>query len=292
MRPPYPVGIVPLIPEFLSRRRVRFTYPLRVIEELGIDRPAFSFVVGGVALQPDEGAHLSDIFNPYQTKFDQWTGPAAAARGAGLVAEVGGRWHITPKGRELATRVRREADAYLATLEPIPAADVRRLAELLGRALEAIVRSDVPHDHISRIARARGDGGIPMVALENAVFGLWQARDDCHMSSWREAGFDGPAFDVLTRVWRREAASLPELEQKLAQQRPEDTRDSLARLRRDGLVETESLAPTARGTAARAAIEDETDRLFFEPWPDDVGEQAAWIRDRLAAVNAALAPTP
>ncbi|OLC55902.1 MAG: hypothetical protein AUH85_08055 [Chloroflexi bacterium 13_1_40CM_4_68_4] len=287
---PYPVEIVPLIPEFLNRRRTKFTYPLRVMEDLGIDRPAFGFVIGGVALQPDEGARLVDVFNPYATVFDQWNAAAAAARGAGLVDEVGGKWRATGKGRDLFARVRREADAFLATLTPIPSADLARLAGLLGRALAAVEASDVPKDHIPRTARFKGDGTIAMVALENALFGLWQARDDCHMSSWRAAAFDGPTFDVLTRVWRKEAQSEQELATKLAQQRPDDLRRALAKLRRDGLVASEGLAATERGASMRQAIEDETDRRFFAPWPSDVGTQGPWIRDHLAAVNAYLAP--
>lgn len=260
------------------------------MEELGIDRPAFAFVVNGVALQPEEGAHLQDIFNPYATVFDQWIAAAAMARGAGLADEVGGRWRITAKGRELAARVRREADAHLATLAPAPPGDITRLAALLGQALSAIEASSVPHDHIARTPRARGDVSVPMVALENALFGLWQARDDCHMSSWREVGLDGPALDLLTRIWRREAASEAELEQKLAQQRPTDVREGLARLRRDGLVRTDALAASERGASVRQAIEDETDRRFFAPWPDAVAEHGGWIATRLAVINAALAP--
>lgn len=267
---------------------MKFTYPLRVMEELGIDRPAFAFVVGGVALQPDEGAHLQDVFNPYATVADNWITAAAAARGAGLADEVGGRWHATAKGRELAARVRREADAYLATLEPIPAAEIERLAALLGRALRAIEASDVPHDHIPRTARFASRAKAPMAALENAVFGLWQARDDCHMASWREGGFDGPTFDVLTRVWRREAATEDDLAGKVPQRRA-DVAAALARLRRDGLVRGDALAVTALGGDTRQRIEDETDRRFFEPWPDDAGAEAPWLRERLAAVNTALA---
>ena len=287
---PYPVQIVPLIPEFLTRRRVKFTFPLRVMEELGIDRPAFSFVVGGVALQPDEGAHLSEIFSPYPTMFDQWIAAAAMARGAGLADEVGGRWRVTPQGRELTARVRREADAYLATLAPIPEGDITRLAALLARAQAAIEASDVPHDHIARTARLVGDGRIPMVALENALVGLWHARDDCHMSSWRAIGFEGPTFDVLTRIWRKEATAEDELRQKLAQQRPEDTTASLAALRSDGFVKGDALEVTDRGKSVRQAVEDETDRRFFAPWPADVAEHAGWIHGRLAAINTALAP--
>jgi len=149
----------------------------------------------------------------------------------------------------------------------------------------------VPKDHIPRSARFRGDGTIAMVALENALFGLWQARDDCHMSSWRAAGFDGPTFDVLTRVWRSEASDEAALSAKLTQQRPEDVRAGVTRLRRDGFVRSEALAVTERGAAARQTVEDETDRKFFSPWPADVGARSGWIKERLAAVNAFLAPT-
>lgn len=290
IEPPYPVQFVPLIPEFLGRRRLGFKYPLRVMEELAIDRPTFAFVVSGVALQPDDGARMEDLFSPYVTTFEQWGAAAASARGAGLAEEVGGRWRITPKGRELFGRVRREADAYLATLEPIPASDIVHLAAQLARALVAIEASGITFDHMPRNARLRGDGKIPMVALENTLLGLWHARDDSHMSSWRDAGFDGPPLDVLTRIWRGEVSTEGELAQKLAGQRADDVRANLARLRREGLVDPGAVKLTERGASARQWIEDETDRRFFGPWPEDVGAQADWLQDRLRAINAALAP--
>ena len=288
IQPPYPVDIIPLLPAFLQRRRVGFTAPLRIVEELGIDRPTLLFVVNAVALGDDEGRAFPDLFNPYPTVFDQWTAPAAAARGAGLVDEDGGRWRATAKGRELAGRVRREADAYLATVATIPTDTLDTLASLLRRALDALVASPVPKDHLRRIRYAFGDDRIPLVALENAVFGLWQARDDCHMSAWREAGLTGPALDVLTRVWRHEAATEAELVGKLPQQRPEDVAGALAGLRGGGLVDPAALDVTRRGADVRQRIEDETDRRFFEPWPSEVGERGAWITARLAEVNEAL----
>jgi hypothetical protein len=80
------------------------------MEELGIDRPAYAFVISGVALQSDDGARMQELFNPYSTTFDQWDAAAATARGAGLADDVGERWRATPKGRELFARVRRDAD--------------------------------------------------------------------------------------------------------------------------------------------------------------------------------------
>jgi hypothetical protein len=290
MRPPYPVELVPLFPDFLTKRRTKFTFPLRLMEELRIDRPALFFVIGGVA--PQGGGRFSEMWNPYATQWDQYQAASAAARDAGLVDEKGGRWDLTSAGRELIRRVRREADAYLASLpSPIPTDELKRLASLLGRAFEATAANLDKrwHSHIPRAGRMAGDASKPMVALENAIYGLWQARDDCHMAAWREAGLDGPTLDTLTRVWRGEGSSEAELATKLSTQRPSDVAAQLARLRRDGLVAADGTPRTTdKGAKARQGIEDETDRLFFSAWPDDAGSAAGWIREKLSRVNASF----
>ena len=291
MKPPYPVELVPLFPEFLTKRRVKFTLPLRLVEELGIDRPALFFVVGGVA--PQGGGRYGEMWNPYATQWDQHQAASSAARDAGLVDEKNGRWDLTAKGQELMKRFRHEADVYLATLpSPLSTEDLSRLATLLGGAFEATAASLDRrwHSHIPRAARMAGDPKAhPMVALENAVYGLWNARDDTHMAAWRQAGIDGPTLDTLTRIWRGEAASGEDLAAKLTSQRPTDVAAELARLRRDGLVaDGDPPRTTEKGTKARQAIEDETDRLFFSSWPDDLAASAGWIREKLALVNASF----
>jgi hypothetical protein len=290
VRSPYPVELVPLFPEFLTKRRTKFTLPLRLVEELRIDRPALNFVIGGVA--PQGGGRLSEMSSPYATHWDQQQAASTVARDAGLVDDKDGRWDLTPTGRHLMTRVRREADAYLASLpSPLDPGDLARLASLLARAFDATAASLDRrwHSHIPRAARMAGDGAHPMVALENAVYGLWQARDDCHVAAWRQAGLDGPTLDTLTRVWRGEAASDEELGAKLTSQRPADVAAELARLRQSGLVAADGPPRTTdRGATARQAIEDATDRLFFSAWPEDVGSSAGWIREKLAAVNASF----
>jgi len=291
VKPPYPVELVPLFPEFLTKRRVKFTLPLRLVEELGIDRPALFFVVGGVA--PQGGGRYGEMWNPYATQWDQHQAASSAARDAGLVDEKNGRWDLTAKGQELMKRFRHEADVYLATLpSPLSTEDLSRLATLLGGAFEATAASLDRrwHSHIPRAARMAGDPKAhPMVALENAVYGLWNARDDTHMAAWRQAGIDGPTLDTLTRIWRGEAASGEDLAAKLTSQRPTDVAAELARLRRDGLVaDGDPPRTTEKGTKARQAIEDETDRLFFSSWPDDLAASAGWIREKLALVNASF----
>lgn len=290
MRPPYPVDLVPLFPEFLTKRRMKFTLPLRLVEELGIDRPALTFVIGAVAAQG--GGRFSEMWNPYATQWDQHLAASSAARDAGLVEEKDGRWDLTQAGRDLTSRVRREADAYLASLRPpLGSEDLTRLGSLLTRAFEATAAGLERrwHSHIPRAARMAGDGKHPMVALENAIYGIWQARDDCHMAAWQQASLDGPTLDTLTRIWRGEASSEEDLAGKLTSQRAADIAGQLGRLRQDGLVEPgDPPRTTAEGAKARQAIEDETDRLFFSAWPDDVGSESAWIREKLALVNSSF----
>ncbi|MGH2500793.1 MAG: hypothetical protein ACRDF0_11995, partial [Candidatus Limnocylindria bacterium] len=103
MRPPYPVAIVPLLPQFLQRRRAKLDFPLRAMEELGIDRPALFFALNLAHLAAEAGATDADLGSPYATTHDlAGHGLAArvAAEGAGLVERAGELTRLTAKGRE------------------------------------------------------------------------------------------------------------------------------------------------------------------------------------------------
>src|SRR5205823_1777842 len=111
----------------------------------------------------------------------------------------------------------------------------------------------------------------PMVQLEAAVFALWMARDDAHMAAWRAKGFSGPHLDLLTRLWTKEAQTLPALTTALQYtHRPEDIAQGVKNLTEAGyvLVEGESIRITEVGQRIRDWIEEETDRLYFTPWSD------------------------
>jgi DNA-binding MarR family transcriptional regulator len=294
MRPPYPVELVPLFPEFLTKRRTKMTFPLRAMDELGLDRPAYFWTInlsyrGAPGAAPEEG----DLESPYSTIRQRWLPMAAAARSAGLAEERGGRWHLTAKGSDLARRQHLAAREHYRTLSPLPASELDKLARLLDRAFEATARADEPthRTHTAWGFAYRGDNtdGGSFAQLDASVYGLWQVRDDCHISAWRAADFSGPDIEVLTRIWRGEASDQTALAALLSHQRPSDIDRSLERMRRDGLVEPEPpLRMTESGRKARQAVEDETDRLFFSPWPDDVGAAAGWIQEKLSAVNASF----
>lgn len=291
MREPYPLALIPLIPQFLTRRRAKADFPLRAMERFGLDRPSYFFALD-LGIQDPRGGRPQDIGNAsYRTTDAPLRATAAASESAGLIAWADGRWSLTDKGRVALDEFRRAIDAHYSSLSPIATDELERLADLLDQALRAASASAEPktRDHTPRAARHRWqEPSSAMAHLDAAIFGLWQVRDDCHVQAWRDAGVAGPALDVLTKLWRKEAKTVEELS---GAARPEaDTRTALRQLRDAGLVAPDlDLTVTAKGTGTRERIEAETDRYFFAPWPDSVGALADWIVDRLGAVNAALA---
>jgi len=293
VRPPYPVEIPPLLPLFLNKRRVKMTFPLRKTEELGIDRPTFIWVLN-LSYRGDRGATAEpgDLTSVYGTVPGRWLPMAAAARGADLAEERDGRWYLTENGRGLAAAMQEAARAYYAGLTPLPQLELAELARLLDRAFFAAAKASEPtrRQHTPFAFGYRGDEPPPgsFAQLDAAIYGLWQVRDDCHMAAWRASGLTGPEVEVLTRAWREEAADEAALVDLLPHQRPEDVSGAIKRLRADGLIEADRLGASDQGASVRQKIEDETDRLFFTPWPDDVGAKGAWIAEKLIEVNTAL----
>jgi len=294
VRPPYPLEIPPLLPLFLNKRRAKMTFPLQKTEELGLDRPTFIWAIN-LSYRGDRGASAEpgDLTSVYGTIPGRWLPMAAAARGAGLAEERSGRWFLTEKGRGLAAAMHEAARAHYATLAPVSKDALAELASLLDRAFRAGATASEPTKRVHTPFAFGYRGDEPpagsFAQLDAAIYGLWQVRDDCHMAAWRVSGLTGPEVEVLTRTWREEAADEAALTDLLPHQRPEDVSAAVARLRADGLIERDTLKATAKGAAARQAIEDETDRLFFTPWPDDVGARGAWIAEKLIEVNTALA---
>jgi hypothetical protein len=293
MREPYPVALAPLLSQFLGRRRAKSDYPLRAMERLGLDRPAY-FQAMDLGTQDPRGALPKDIGNSaYRTTDEPLRAPFAAAESVGLVKWSDDRWSLTEKGTHELAEFRRAMEAHYASLTPIAADEVARLAGLFDSALGALSTSSAPktQEHTPRAARYRyKEPSSAMARLDAAIYGLWQARDDCHMQAWRDAGLAGPIVHLMTAVWHKEAASDEELASKITTQRPDDVRAGLQQLRASGsLSPAPGLALTEAGTKLREGIEADTDRYFFGAWPDAVGAQAAWMIDRLTAVNAGLA---
>jgi len=223
---------------------------------------------------------------PYTTK-DPWTPVWKELVAAGIAERSRDGWTLTERGRVLCERLHREARSYLESLD-LPQAELRRLTIAVTSLAEGI-----PPD-AERAMGARH--GLPLqdeirsdiARADRALSELEHFRDDSHIASWQAAGYSAQALDVLSAVWEGMTsldAVASELHRRQDRGRVEREVDALVRradIERDG----DRLALTPRGRASRDAIERETDRRYFQDWPD--GDKLARIGDDLTAVIAAL----
>jgi hypothetical protein len=280
--------LVDLLPHYLMRRMRGWTEVQSIMEEAGLVGPG-RMVLRAIVMETDPGAGLSEaelranLFNPYATIHSHLDAlPALIERG--YVTVDGESYTVTSEGRALVERLERAGRAYLAALDLLPPADLTRLADTLGNIAARLWTAAEPaaKPHQARVRRLpSAAGGPPMARLEEAIYALWMARDDAHNAAWKAAGFDPPMFDLLTRVWAGEADNVAELIERVAGgQQPADVERGVAALIGQGYLTAEgsTLRLTPAGRATRDAIEAETDRVYFVPWPSDANE-VEWLQD-------------
>ncbi len=290
--------LVECLPQFLTGALRGWDGLAPLLAAAGLARPAY-FLLRALVQERDAGDGITreemrtDLFNPYSTMrpiLDVL--PALVERG--YVANANGQYSVTRDGREFIVHAEGAKNRYLASLMLVPGADIARLAgELLTiarRLRDAPEPERKPHQARAWRVMPPADAA-PMVRLYGAVYALWMARDDCHNAAWHAAGFDGPAFDLLSRVWSGDATTAPALTEAVREfQRPEDVRRSIAALEAAGYLTRngESVQLTQWGTEERDRIERETDRRYFGPWPPLPPGDLSRLHAGLAAVIAGL----
>jgi len=231
----------------------------------------------------------SRLFNPYSTFnpiFDSL--PFLLEKGYVLHSEE--RYLVTPRGRALIEQTEQAARDYTATLTPLPLPELTRLADLLEAIAQRMWQAGEPavKAHQARSHRLPPiTTPSPMVHLEAAVFALWMARDDAHIAAWRAEGLSAPHLDLLSHLWMGKAQTIPELTTVLQQtQRPEEILQGVTALGEAGyvLVQREHIALTKSGQQVRTHIEEETDRIYFTPWPPLTSEDLNWLYSSLKMV--------
>ena len=98
-------------------------------------------------------------------------------------------------------------------------------------------------------------------------------------------------MDLLSHLASGEIQTLPALTAALEDtQRPEDVTRGVASLSNAGyvLVEGEHIALTEAGQQLRDEIEEETDRIYFAPWPHLIEDELEGIYAALKSVCDAL----
>lgn len=292
--------IPPLMPQFLHRRRGGIPEMRALVEEaarrLGIERRVYFVLVHLHELQGGYGWHpltLAQVRarDPYSTIDQEPAARAILGEKGFLVRDDHDRISLSPEARETVDELHSIAREHVAHLQPLPADQLDTLAYQLDRAVQAILSDSVlaprPGSHLagSHSLATFGPDAPVMVRIEQSVFDLWMARDDAHIKAWQDAGLDGPAMEALTVLWLAECDTVDCLREKLKGNQDSATLDATLTYLADseyairGADDKVQLTPA--GALVRQDIERETDRIYFDPWPQTYAE-AVVTRDALS----------
>ena len=277
--------LVSLLPRFLHLQPFGWKGSPDLLES-GLPLAAL-LLLRSLVLETDPGEMLSrqemesQVFNPYST-LHPILDHLPSLLEKGYLSHSGSRYLVTSSGRRLIERIEQAEQDYVATLTPLPLAELTRLAALLEAIAHCLWQAREPavKAHQARCHRLAITTAAPLVRLNAAVLALWMARDDAHIAAWQAEGLSGPHLDLLTRLWTGEAHSLPELTSALQHtQRPVNIFQGVTALREAGYVlgEGEHIALTASGQRVRTRIEEETDRIYFTSWPPLTPEDLNWL---------------
>jgi len=209
-----------------------------------------------------------------------------------------GEYEITAQGHAAANGVLDAMTGKLREMNPLPAADMHRIADLLLRLINAALDAPEPADKSGLVYNRHSDLGEaapPALRVLQYLADLASFRDDAHLNAWRKHNISGPAWEALTFVWRGEVHDAAELVEKLPFRRwtAADYQATLDELARRGWIEAngDQFQITAAGQRIRDEAEAETDRVYYAPWSaldtaelNELGAGLVRLRDQLKEV--------
>ena len=185
----------------------------------------------------------------------------------------------------------------MSKLQPLPEADLLRLADLLNRLVEAsLAAPEPPGRWCLRIERHYDPGtdAPVMHRLDQYLSDLLAYRDDSHLAAWQRHEVSGQAWEAFSLIHRTPALTLDELSEKLARRGygEDDYALALQQLVKRGWIEEDrgGYWSIPEGDALQEEVEVLTNRYFYAPWGClDEGEITA-LRELLAQFREALLP--
>ncbi len=190
-----------------------------------------------------------------------------------LVTGTEDEYRLTESGREALERVVGAAYTKMAMLQPLPSAELERLAALLLRVVKSCLTAPEPPGkwcitHSRRIDP--GEGAPVVIRIDQYLSDLSAYRDDAHLAAWQPYHIEGHTWEAFTYLWREEAATLDDLCQKLKHRghSQDEYKQAVEDLIERGWVaeRAEKYLVTALGNEIRQTAEETTDRYFYAPW--------------------------
>jgi Mn-dependent DtxR family transcriptional regulator len=208
---------------------------------------------------------------------------------------VGDSYRLTAKGQEVAQGMSDLFGETHGSLEPLPEADMARIAALLLPVVEEARALPEPADKWALswgLKFDRGPSAPLTIQVRRRLIDLTAFRDDAHIAAWRPYGVSGQAWEALTYVWRGEAGTAADLAEQLSSRDYDEASyaAALQDLARRGWIAEEDSAymVTEEGKALRQEAEDTTDRYFDAPWAVLSGTELAEVKGLLERLAAAV----
>lgn len=263
--------------------------------ELKPDWSTWLFAIWLFGSEPITTANFMQIF-PYGLAHHNEERFVSAVQHGYLISDEKNGYLPTEFGMKAAQRVWREAGDSLASLNPMPEAQMEKAFDYLARLGDAALSAPEPPSHYF-MSHKRENFKLFQVLypLERFVvlFGdLAAYRDDTYVATWSAHGVKGHAWEVLDLLSRGEALTFDDLHSKLSSRgvTNEVHAGDVRELVRRGWVDeaSEKIQITSAGKQVRAEVEAETERLFFAPWSclneselEELASLASQLRDGL-----------
>jgi ribosomal protein S19E (S16A) len=209
--------------------------------------------------------------------------------------EENAHYRLNPAGRDVVHRLITAARQSIVSLDPLPPDAGQRLAELVGRLVDASLNAGPPPGNWSIKLSSKIMPSIqpPLPYTEQAFSCLVAYRDDAHLAAWRDTGLSAMALEELTLLWQGAVASYDEICKKLTYRGHSCHIYSmmLQELRHLGFVDgpDHDLRLTSAGRMYRSNIEELTDRYFFAPWRTLGKSEQQELYDLLQQLHTAIA---
>jgi len=221
---------------------------------------------------------------------------ASAFKQGMLTVNSQNEYLLTEKGRHFVNKFFQVAESSIAHLQPIPTAELQKIADYGKRLVEASLAALEPPSKFGMISYYKNvypgkDTQLPRLIL-HYVATLSQYRDASHLASWQDHNMAGYIWSALTSIWRNEANTLDGLHTEMGPSifTREEILEALRDLTMRGWIkeEADTYQTTAEGEKIRQEVEDVTDRLFFIPWAclketelEELLELSVQLRDSL-----------
>ncbi len=258
-------------------------------EDFNLDAPEAYLLLALPSFEPEPiSAEILNVRSPY-TNEEVYKHRLASMARVGLLDTIDeDHYRLTERGERAFKVIRYATFNSMASISPLPAAELEKLANTLLKRVEASLAFPEPpgkwcvnHSH----KLDPGQDAAVMVRVDTYLSDLMAYRDDSHLAAWRPNNVSGHTWDILTLLWLNDSESIDTVLQKLSRRGHsfEESDESLRELVKLGWANysLDIYSITPEGRAVRQTAEEMTDKYFYAPWADLTEKDIDTLADQL-----------